>query len=185
VLDILRGDDKDEEEGEVDQQQQAPPPTEQSTNRLRIVPAHTGEPQEPQESATANTVQKIHGDVTDDDFCAVCGDVYSYDNNDIIFCEGCNVAVHQACYGIHKIPAGDWHCDRCKAKTAPQCNLCGLKGGAMKQLLDKPHNWVHVTCIATLYECSPIELDAKIGPLGITEKIDKRRFKLVHIYTYC
>jgi len=48
VLDILRGDDKDEEEGEVDQQQQAPPPTEQSTNRLRIVPAHTGEPQEPQ-----------------------------------------------------------------------------------------------------------------------------------------
>lgn len=31
----------------------------------------------------------------DDEACAVCGDVYSYDHNDIIFCEGCNVAVHQ------------------------------------------------------------------------------------------
>jgi len=53
-----------------------------------------------------------------------------------------------------------------------------LKGGAMKQLLDKPHNWVHITCVATLVECSPVELNAKIGPLGLLEKIDKRRFKL-------
>ncbi len=31
-----------------------------------------------------------------DDSCAVCGDIYSYDdNNEIIYCDGCNVAVHQ------------------------------------------------------------------------------------------
>jgi len=115
---------------------------------------------------------------TEDDFCAVCGDIYPYNNNEIIFCEGCNVAAHQACYGVSKVPEGDWHCDRCIAKTTPQCCMCGLKGGAMKQLLDKPHDWIHVTCIATLYECSPIELDSKIGPLGVLDKIDKRRFKL-------
>ena len=31
-----------------------------------------------------------------EDFCSVCGDIYSYDdNNEIIYCDGCNVAVHQ------------------------------------------------------------------------------------------
>jgi len=113
-----------------------------------------------------------------DDYCAVCGDIYTYDNNAIIFCDGCNVAVHQACYGVTKIPEGEWLCDRCKAKTTPQCHLCGLKGGAMKQLFDRPHHWVHVTCVATLPECAPIELDAKIGPEELLERIDKQRWKL-------
>jgi hypothetical protein len=31
-----------------------------------------------------------------EDCCAVCGDVHPYgDNNEIIYCDGCNVAVHQ------------------------------------------------------------------------------------------
>jgi hypothetical protein len=114
-----------------------------------------------------------------EDFCSVCGDIYSYDdNNEIIYCDGCNVAVHQACYGVSKIPAGEWLCDRCKSKVLPECFLCSQKGGAMKELVDLPGRWVHVTCVATLYELRPLDYSHKIGPPGIVDKIDKRRYHL-------
>ncbi len=32
--------------------------------------------------------------------CTVCKDGSSDDNNQIIFCDGCDMAVHQACYGV-------------------------------------------------------------------------------------
>jgi len=36
--------------------------------------------------------------------CDVCNKLESYLSNSIIFCDGCDVAVHQACYGVKKIP---------------------------------------------------------------------------------
>jgi hypothetical protein len=41
--------------------------------------------------------------------CAVCKDGMAYDDNEIVFCGGCNVAVHQLCYGIETIPEGEWY----------------------------------------------------------------------------
>jgi hypothetical protein len=114
-----------------------------------------------------------------EDFCSVCGDIYSYDdNNEIIYCDGCNVAVHQACYGVNKVPAGEWMCDRCKSGVLPTCHLCSQKGGAMKELVDLPGHWVHVTCVAALYELRPLDFSKKLGPAGLLDKIDKRRYKL-------
>ena len=49
----------------------------------------------------------------DDDICDVCRGAASYADNQIVFCDGCNVAVHQACYGIDNIPEGDWFCAPC------------------------------------------------------------------------
>jgi hypothetical protein len=34
--------------------------------------------------------------------------------NQIVYCERCDVAVHQACYGIAAVPEGDWLCDPCR-----------------------------------------------------------------------
>ena len=45
--------------------------------------------------------------------CAICGDGTSLDPNMIVFCERCDVAVHQRCYGVDTIPAGEWLCWPC------------------------------------------------------------------------
>lgn len=34
--------------------------------------------------------------------------------NQIVYCERCDVAVHQLCYGIAAVPEGDWLCDPCR-----------------------------------------------------------------------
>ena len=39
--------------------------------------------------------------------CAVCAEGHSVDANVIVFCERCDLAVHQLCYGIEHIPAGE------------------------------------------------------------------------------
>lgn len=46
----------------------------------------------------------------DDALCAVCGggDSSRDDGNEIVFCERCDVAVHQRCYGVDVIPAGSF-----------------------------------------------------------------------------
>lgn len=36
------------------------------------------------------------------------------DDNEMVFCENCNICVHQACYGILEIPLGDWFCNSCR-----------------------------------------------------------------------
>lgn len=36
------------------------------------------------------------------------------DINPIIFCDGCDIGVHIGCYGIDKVPEGQWFCWSCK-----------------------------------------------------------------------
>lgn len=49
-----------------------------------------------------------------DAVCDVCADGEVTPDNQILFCEACNVAVHQMCYGIDKIPEGDYYCIACR-----------------------------------------------------------------------
>jgi hypothetical protein len=53
-------------------------------------------------------------DFQEDAVCTVCFDGSSTDRNQILFCDGCNSALHQACYGVAEIPEGDFFCDRCR-----------------------------------------------------------------------
>ncbi|ETW07724.1 hypothetical protein H310_02171 [Aphanomyces invadans] len=82
----------------------------------------------------------------EDGTCVVCMDGYSEDSNPIIFCDKCDVAVHQRCYGVATIPKSDFYCDKCSAKgpVVPQCALCPHPHGALKQTVEGL--WVHVFC---------------------------------------
>lgn len=67
-----------------------------------------------------------------DTACCVCGSSSSQKVNALIQCKLCHIMVHQACYGVAKIPRHSWVCRPCKAHAASiVCVLCGYAEGAM------------------------------------------------------
>lgn len=52
----------------------------------------------------------------EEEVCAVCSKPDSRSGNQIIFCDNCDLAVHQKCYGVARIPRGDWFCKDCATK---------------------------------------------------------------------
>jgi len=107
-----------------------------------------------------------------DAVCMICDDGEVTPDNQILFCESCNVAVHQVCYGIDYVPEGDYYCIACTKfgrvkprdkdegpNTTPLpifCELCPVKQGAFVQtacvLADEEKEryplgkWVHSVC---------------------------------------
>ena len=111
----------------------------------------------------------------DDVPCAVCNDRDYEAKNLIVFCDGCSmslflafayctldVAVHQDCYGVKRIPDGAWYCSKCKADVKnvvrfacgrkpscalphrQQCELCPMETGAFKPT--DHGTWCHLSC---------------------------------------
>ncbi|KFM81381.1 Protein Jade-1, partial [Stegodyphus mimosarum] len=68
----------------------------------------------------------------EDAICDVCRSPDSHEGNEMVFCDACNICVHQICYGITKIPEGSWICRTCALSIRPACALCPNRGGAMK-----------------------------------------------------
>ncbi len=108
-----------------------------------------------------------------DSLCSVCFDGNAPADNHIVFCDGCNIGVHQRCYGLKGIPEYEFYCDRClflQSKVRrmsssfqvdlavpglvqppgapqlqiPQCALCPVLHGGLKQTDDG--RWVHLCC---------------------------------------
>jgi hypothetical protein len=106
--------------------------------------------------------------------CDICYDGESTGENRIIFCDSCNISVHQQCYGIDKVPVDDYYCHTCvkfndkkieqksltqhnnihtkiEQKIPPQivCEVCPRRQGAFIQTNiknSKEPKWVHVVC---------------------------------------
>ena len=51
----------------------------------------------------------------------------------MVFCDKCNICVHQMCYGITSIPDGSWLCKTCALGIKPDCVLCPNKGTYSRQ----------------------------------------------------
>ncbi|CAJ0941947.1 unnamed protein product, partial [Mesorhabditis belari] len=100
--------------------------------------------------------------------CCVCADENGWAGNPLVYCDGpgCEVAVHQGCYGIIEVPDGEWLCARCAAGSSTQlngvnghseveemrrngrlptrCELCPFGYGALKRT--ENGGWAHVIC---------------------------------------
>ncbi|XP_064613828.1 protein AF-10-like [Liolophura sinensis] len=81
--------------------------------------------------------------------CCVCSDERGWAENPLVYCDGhgCNVAVHQACYGIVQVPTGPWFCRKCESQERAarvRCELCPQREGALKRT--DTGVWCHVVC---------------------------------------
>ena len=120
---------------------------------------------------------------TEDAICMVCFNGVSDDTNAILFCDGCNATIHQACYGVKEVPDGDFFCDRCRAVTemvedptvpftvydcarGAMCCLCPLQHGGMKRTTDG--RWCHLACASWTKDAIITDLD-NMGPIDVTK----------------
>lgn len=141
----------------------------------------------------------------DEAFCAVCGDGHSHPPNVIIFCDRCDVAVHQMCYDVHEVPENEWLCWPCReyedmqrAAGVPQAEIRNvhampdertrLPGGSRDvkcalcpikcgafRKTTHGERWVHQTCASWHPECYIVP---SIGPNCIEglNKIPSKRW---------
>uniref|UniRef100_A0A671SD26 Protein Jade-2-like n=1 Tax=Sinocyclocheilus anshuiensis TaxID=1608454 RepID=A0A671SD26_9TELE len=96
----------------------------------------------------------------EDVVCDVCRSPEGEDGNEMVFCDKCNVCVHQACYGILKVPQGNWLCRICALGVQPKCLLCPRRGGALKPTRSGT-KWVHVSCALWIPEVLEVSLGVR------------------------
>jgi NuA3 HAT complex component NTO1 len=112
-----------------------------------------------------------------DSKCSICDDGDCENTNAIIFCDGCDLAVHQECYGVPFIPEGQWFCRKCKeiGRGTPTCIFCPNVDGAFKQT--NTLRWSHLLCAIWIPEVNIANMTF-MEPIQDVDKVPKSRWKL-------
>ncbi|WFD20209.1 hypothetical protein MCAP1_002453 [Malassezia caprae] len=116
-------------------------------------------------------------DYPEDSNCAICNESDCENLNAIVFCDGCNLAVHQECYGIPYIPEGQWLCRKCTVSPdrPVSCVLCPHEGGAFKQTTEGA--WAHLLCAMWIPETG-VSNAVYMEPIDGVPSIPKARWRL-------
>lgn len=128
-------------------------------------------------SAAAVNGETAAGGEEQDSKCAICDDGDCENTNAIVFCDGCDLAVHQECYGVPYIPEGQWLCRKCQliGRGTPTCIFCPNTDGAFKQT--NASRWSHLLCAIWVPEVS-LGNATFMEPVMDVEKVPKQRWKL-------
>ncbi|KAI0128617.1 bromodomain containing 1 [Xylariales sp. AK1849] len=112
-----------------------------------------------------------------DSKCAICDDGDCENTNAIVFCDGCDLAVHQECYGVPFIPEGQWLCRKCQliGRGIPTCIFCPNSDGAFKQT--NSSKWAHLLCAMWIPEVT-LGNHTFMEPVMDVDKVPKSRWKL-------
>jgi len=112
-----------------------------------------------------------------DSKCAICDDGDCENTNAIVFCDGCDLAVHQECYGVPFIPEGQWLCRKCQliGRGIPTCIFCPNTDGAFKQT--NGSKWAHLLCAMWIPEVS-LGNHTFMEPVMEVEKVPRTRWRL-------
>ena len=117
-------------------------------------------------SHRANSYNQVEDDM--EALCDICNDGEVTPQNRIVFCDGCEIAVHQHCYGIPEVPFHQYHCQPCSENVPNEkykpselvCELCPRPGGVFVKVQPSsgmllpqwptPRNqksrWAHAIC---------------------------------------
>ncbi|CAG8571346.1 3903_t:CDS:10 [Funneliformis caledonium] len=103
----------------------------------------------------------------EDSTCAICDDGECENSNAIVFCDGCNLAVHQ----------GQWLCRKCivSPETPVSCIFCPNEGGAFKKT--NTNRWAHLLCALWIPEVG-LSNTVYMEPIDNIEGIPRGRWKL-------
>ncbi|TRZ00305.1 hypothetical protein DNTS_009905 [Danionella cerebrum] len=115
--------------------------------------------------------------------CCVCSDERGWAENPLVYCDGhgCNVAVHQACYGIVQVPTGPWFCRKCESQERAarvRCELCPHKDGALKRTDNG--GWAHVVCALYIPEVEFANVST-MEPIVLQSVPTERYYKTCYI----
>jgi hypothetical protein len=130
----------------------------------------------------------------EEELCHVCNGGDSDESNAILFCDVCNVAVHQDCYGVRSVPEGQWLCSWCSWKATRtaesltrECVLCPVVGGALKpvgevdsneSVVKKGLKFAHLFCSQWVPETYIGNMEA-MEPIRNVEGVRDERWRLL------
>ena len=119
---------------------------------LATAPAAATEAAAPAAAALAVAAGDDVEDEEEDAACAICGNPEANEGDEILFCDGCNLPVHQECYRVPSVPEGEWLCDLCSAQRAepalaPRCPVCPSAARDLVRTYKGLHGgWAHMSC---------------------------------------
>ncbi|CAI5743552.1 unnamed protein product [Peronospora destructor] len=156
--------------------------TETRESMLGLSKSHSAGIHGTSQMSAQSLLKEAEAEQVGEDCCSICLESESCDEDPIVFCDGCNVAVHQFCYGISVIPSDKWFCDICAETRSSECTakpnqrvcqLCPLRGGAFKQT--KCGKWVHVQCFLWIPEFRVEKSGDDVLVLGELSRLDPDR----------